>query len=55
MTPVPGVIVGVRDAFLHGDGEDRTFEPNDEIAAGAKAMLDELARVTPVLRALRAG
>lgn len=55
MTPLPGVIVPFVTQFLHGDGEDRTFEPNDEIAAGAKAMLEELARVAPALRTLRAG
>jgi NAD(P)H-dependent FMN reductase len=37
--------------FLTEDGE---FVPNAELEAGAKAMLDELARVTPVLRSLRA-
>ena len=37
--------------FLTEDGE---FVPNAELEAGAKAMLDELARVTPALRSLRA-
>ena len=36
--------------FLTADGE---FAPNAELEAGAKAMLDELARVTPALRSLR--
>ncbi|SFP70254.1 NAD(P)H-dependent FMN reductase [Geodermatophilus dictyosporus] len=34
--------------------EDGRFVPNVELEAGGKAMLDELARVTPALRALRA-
>ncbi|MBW0103107.1 NADPH-dependent FMN reductase [Pseudonocardia sp. KRD291] len=55
MTPLPGVIVPFVAQFVHGEGDERTFEPNDEIAAGAKAMLDELARVAPALRSLRAG
>ena len=33
--------------------EDDEFVPNVELEAGAKAMLDELARVTPALRTLR--
>jgi NAD(P)H-dependent FMN reductase len=33
--------------------EDDEFVPNTELEAGAKAMLDELARVTPALRSLR--
>jgi NAD(P)H-dependent FMN reductase len=37
--------------FLTDDDE---FAPNAELEAGAKAMLDELARVTPALRSLRA-
>ena len=36
--------------FLTQDGE---FAPTAEVEAGAKAMLDELARVTPALRSLR--
>ncbi|RZT83274.1 NAD(P)H-dependent FMN reductase [Pseudonocardia sediminis] len=55
MTRLPGVIVPFAKQFVRGEGDDRTFEPNDEITAGAKAMLDELARVAPVLRTLRAG
>jgi NAD(P)H-dependent FMN reductase len=35
--------------FLTDDG---AFVPNPELEAGAKAMLDELARLTPVLRQL---
>lgn len=37
--------------FLADDGQ---FAPNAELEAGAKGMLDELARVTPALRELRA-
>jgi NAD(P)H-dependent FMN reductase len=33
--------------------QDDGFAPNTELEAGAKAMLDELARVTPALRSLR--
>ncbi|MGY1617895.1 hypothetical protein ACI797_14240 [Geodermatophilus sp. SYSU D00691] len=36
--------------FLTEDGE---FAPDAELEAGAKAMLDELVRVTPALRSLR--
>ena len=36
--------------FLTDDG---TFVPNAELEAGGKAMLDELARLTPALRQLR--
>ncbi len=35
------------------DGDD--FVPNAELEAGGKAVLDELARVTPALRTLRVG
>ena len=38
--------------FLTEDGE---FEPNAELAAGGKAMLDALVRLTGVLQPLRAG
>jgi NAD(P)H-dependent FMN reductase len=34
--------------------EDGTFVPNAELEAGAKTMLDELARLTAALRPLRA-
>ncbi len=34
--------------------EEDGFAPNAELEAGGKAMLDELARVTPALRSLRA-
>ncbi len=34
--------------------EDDEFAPNSELEAGGKAMLDELARLTPVLRSLHA-
>ncbi len=34
--------------------EEDGFVPNTELEAGGKAMLDELARVTPALRSLRA-
>ena len=37
--------------FLTEDGE---FVPNDQLAGGGKAMLDELLRLTTVLRPLRA-
>jgi hypothetical protein len=33
--------------------EDDEFVPNAELEAGAKAMLDELARLTPALQQLR--
>ncbi|MGY1701212.1 NADPH-dependent FMN reductase [Geodermatophilus sp. SYSU D00766] len=36
--------------FLDADGE---FVPNAELEGGGKAVLDELARVTPALRSLR--
>ena len=49
------MIVPFVTRFVHGEGEAATFEPNEEIAAGAKTMLDELSRVAPVLRALRTG
>lgn len=55
MTPLPqGVIVPFVWQYVHGDGDDRRFEPSDEVAGGAKAMLDELSRVAPVLGTLRA-
>ncbi|PRY47745.1 NAD(P)H-dependent FMN reductase [Geodermatophilus tzadiensis] len=40
--------------FTRFIGEDDRFVPNPELEAGGKAMLDELARLTPALRALRA-
>jgi NAD(P)H-dependent FMN reductase len=40
---------------LSGEGDERTFIPNDEVAAGATAMLDALAGWIPASRTLRAG
>lgn len=36
------MIVPFVTRFVHGADEAATFEPNEEIAAGAKTMLDEL-------------
>ncbi|MEC3975743.1 NADPH-dependent FMN reductase [Amycolatopsis sp. H20-H5] len=48
-----GVIIPMIATALEGEGQDRRFVASAEIEAGAKAMLDELARVEPVLRQLR--
>lgn len=39
--------------FITGEGDDRRFEPNTEVEAGAQKMLDELVRWVPTLRPLR--
>jgi NAD(P)H-dependent FMN reductase len=39
--------------FAQFVGDDGVFVPNAELEAGGKAMLDELARLAPALRALR--
>jgi len=49
------VIIPFVGAFLDGEGENRRFTPSSEIEEGATAMLDALARTSPVLRTLRAG
>jgi NAD(P)H-dependent FMN reductase len=48
-----GVIIPSVATFLDGEGDDRRFTPSPEIEDGATAMLDALARTTPVLRLLR--
>ncbi len=48
--PIPFVTT-----HISGEGDARTFTPNDEIAAGAGAMLDALAGWIPASRLLRAG
>ena len=50
LTVVEAVAVPFFTRFLT---EDEEFVPSAEVEAGAKAMLDELVRVTPALRSLR--
>ena len=50
LTVVEAVSIPFFAQFLTPEGE---FAPNAELEAGAKALLDELARVTPALRSLR--
>jgi NAD(P)H-dependent FMN reductase len=40
---------------VSGEGDDRTFTPNDALTAGATAMFDALAAWVPASRVLRSG